>query len=319
MGTRVPGLRSLRGRAPSVCAALLVAVIAPASASAQPASPGVPSSGGSAAKPAPAPEPSDASIEIPDAVEPWYRVRAVAELGFLAVLSHRIQFGKGGTYFDYTSEGGQDTLFSVTRFSVEAELWRRHQLVFLYQPLEITTSVSLRRDVRVDDITFPAGTPVDLRYGFPFYRLSYAYDLARSPRHELSLGLSLQIRNASIDFASRDGALLRSNRGVGPVPLLRSRGRYGFSSGAFIGYEVDGIYAPIRGVNGSDNEVTGALVDASVRAGVALPLHSEAFVNIRYLAGGAVGQSDPEPPRDGYTRNWLQFLTVSLGASIASL
>ncbi len=159
---------------------------------------------------------------------------------------------------------------------------------------------------------------MELKYGFPFYRLSYAYNLLSSPRHELSFGLGLQIRNATVEFASRDGSLFRSNHNIGPVPLLRARGRYGFENGAFIGYEIDGFYAAIPGLNGSTNNVKGAILDASLRAGVRLPFHSEAFVNLRYLGGGAEGQSKPEPPGDGFTRNWLNFLTVSLGASIAT-
>jgi hypothetical protein len=270
----------------------------------------------SAAEPAPAPASKPA---LPSPPGPWYRVRAVAELGFLAVLSHKLQFGQDGTYFDYVKEGGQDNLFAVGRFSLEAELFRRHTLVFLYQPLDIQTSVTLPSDVRIAGAGFPAGTPINLRYGFPFYRASYLYDLAPSPKHELSIGASLQIRNATIEFASQDGRIFTSNRDVGPVPLLKSRGRFSFDRGAFVGYEVDGIYAPISVLNGSDNEVTGALVDLSLRGGLALPANGEMFLNLRYLGGGAVGQGDPEPTYDGYTRNWLHFLTVSIGASIATL
>lgn len=38
-----------------------------------------------------------------------------------------------------------------------------------------------------------------------------------------------------------------------------------------------------------------------------------AFLNLRYLGGGAVGTSDDEGPGDGYVRNWLHFTTVSVG------
>lgn len=255
---------------------------------------------------------------LPQPAGPFYRVRAVAELGFLAVLSHKIQFGKDGTYFDYVREGGQDNLYSVGRLSLELELKRRHTFIFLYQPLEINTNVALQRDVRIAGSEFPQGTPVELRYGFPFYRASYLYDLVKSPKHELSVGLSFQIRNATIDFKSQDGKIFTSNRDIGPVPILKSRGRYTFDRGAFIGYEVDGFYAPISVINGSDNEVTGAIVDLSLRGGMALPANGEIFLNWRYLAGGAVGQSDPEPTYDGYTKNWLHFMTVSIGASLST-
>jgi hypothetical protein len=297
-------------RLPLSAALLAALALQASSASAQDATPPASAPAASPAPPAPRTRAAEAA--------PWYRFRAVAELGFLAALWHKVQFGQNGTFFDYVKEGGQDNLYSVTRFSVEAELFRRHTVIFLYQPLEIDTRVLLPNDLRVDGLTFPAGTPMELRYGFPFYRGSYLYDLVEDPRHELSIGLGLQLRNATIEFASQDGTLFRSNRDVGPVPLLKSRGRLGLPRGAFIGYEVDGLYAPISYINGSDNEVTGAIVDLSLRGGFALPLNTEAFLNVRYIGGGATGQSDPEPPGDGYTKNWLHFLTVSIGASIAT-
>jgi hypothetical protein len=268
-------------------------------------------------KPA-SPKVAEAASDLQDPPGPWYRIRAVAELGFLAVLSHKIQIGKDGTYFDYVKEGGQDNLYAVGRMSLELELKRRHTFVFLYQPLDLVTSVALQRDVRIAGAAFPQGTPVELRYGFPFYRASYLYDLVKSPKHELSIGLSLQIRNATIDFKSQDGKIFTSNRNIGPVPILKSRGRYSFERGGFLGYEVDGFYAPISVINGSDNEVTGAIVDLSLRGGFALPAHGEMFLNVRYLAGGSVGQGDPTPTYDGYTKNWLHFMTVSIGAAIGT-
>jgi len=246
------------------------------------------------------------------------RLRAVAELGFLSVIDHRVQFGRAGTYFDYVDEGGQDTLFAATRMSIEAHL-RRHQLIFLYQPLDLETTAVVRRDIRVDDVLFAAGTPVALRYGFPFYRLTYQYDLLPCPQNELSIGLALQIRNATIDFQSLDGAQLARNGGVGLVPLLAARGRWGIGQGMFLGFETTGFYAPVSYLNGDNNDVVGAILDASVRFGVPLPYGAEAFVNLRYLGGGAKGQDDSAvPPDDGYTRNWLHFLFVTLGASIGT-
>lgn len=266
----------------------------------------------------PAVSPTPVVAATPATTDPWYRIRPQAELGFLGVLSNRIQFGKQGTYFNYQSDGGQDNLYFFARLSIEAELFRRHNLTFLYQPLELNTRVQLPIDLVVDEAKFARGTSMAFKYGFPFYRFSYMYDFFGDDDRELSIGLSAQIRNATIEFATADGATLKSYRDIGFVPLLKSRGRYTFKNGVFIGHEIDGVYAPIRGVNGSDNEVTGALVDASVRVGLKLPVKSEMFLNVRYLAGGATGQSDPETFSDGKTKNWLQFLTVSLGGTISS-
>lgn len=39
------------------------------------------------------------------------------------------------------------------------------------------------------------------------------------------------------------------------------------------------------------------------------------FLNVRYLGGGAKGQGDPDALSDGWVRNWLHFLTVTLGVN----
>ena len=159
-----------------------------------------------------------ASAQALDGVQ----VRALAELGFLSPLSHTIQYGNNGSAFDYVGEGGQDNLFLFSRVSAELELGERHTFVLLYQPLEFKTGVRLRRAITVDEAVFAEGTPLDLRYFFDFYRLSYTYDLfGEDPRKELSLGASMQIRNAAISFTSADGKLRRSFTNIGPVPAAQ--------------------------------------------------------------------------------------------------
>lgn len=248
---------------------------------------------------------------------PW-ALSLHAELGALAVPAHRIQFGKGGTPFDYTVNGGQDNLFFYKRLSAELQLNPRHALVFLYQPLDLRTTAVIDQDVVIDDLTFPAGTPMELRYGFDFYRVSWLYDFAEAEDRELALGASLQLRNATIDFRSADGSLQRSNRDVGPVPVIKLRGRTPAGESAWLGAEIDGFWAPIKYINGSNNDVEGAILDASLRAGLSTPSGIEPFLNLRYIGGGGAGtDSTPERPwSDGYVENWVSFVSLSLGASI---
>ncbi len=250
-------------------------------------------------------------------VEPPVQVTASAEFGALAVPGHTVQFGKNGSVFDYVQEGGQDVLFFFSRYQMELELDRRHAVTFLYQPLDLQTAVLLDRDIVIDEQLFPRDTPLNLRYGFSFYRLAYAYDLfGRCPRRELWLGVALQIRNATIDFTSGDGLLRRNKRDLGPVPLLRARGRYRFYNGWWLGAEVDGFYAPIKYINGGATDVEGAIVDASLRVGYRVQPALDVFLNLRYLAGGASGTSKGEDDRgDGYVNNWLHFLALSIGIS----
>ena len=243
--------------------------------------------------------------------------KAFLEMGFVAPLDHRIKFSKSGTYFDYVKEGNQDNLFFFWRVSAEMEIVRHHSIIFLYQPLTIETRAPMRRDVTVDDLTFPEGTPVDLLYGFDFFRFSYLYDIFKDPGIELSIGLSLQIRNASIAFTSVDGTLHRSRNNIGPVPLLKIRVKYTFKPGVFIGTELDGWWASGKYMSGSSKDFDAAILDASLRVGFDLTEWADVFVNLRYLGGGARGKGSTDGgPGDGFTRNWIHLLTFSIGVGL---
>ncbi len=247
------------------------------------------------------------------------KISAVAELGFLGVLGHKIQFGKGSTYFSYKKDGGQDVLFPVSRLSLELDYKKRNTFVLLYQPLRIETQVLLDNDLVVDSLTFPAATSVKLLYNFPFYRLSYLREvLKNNDKFSLAVGGTLQIRNTTISFESADGSGFRTSRNVGIVPAFKIRGKAQFTDRFYTEIEADGMYAPISFLNGSDNEVVGAILDASIRAGLSINDPVDAFLNLRFLSGGAVGTSDnSKGPGDGYVKNWLNFLTVSAGAVYA--
>lgn len=246
------------------------------------------------------------------------KVTGTAEFGFLGVPSHRIQFGKTGTTFDYVKEGGQDVLFFFSRYSLELTLFQGHNISFLYQPLDIESAVILDRDIIIDEQRFAKDTPMNLRYGFDFYRVGYDYDLfAEYPEHRLSLGASLQIRNATINFSSADGELRRSQRDVGPVPLLSVRGLYSLRNGVWFGAEVDGFYAPIKYINGGASDVEGAIIDMSTRLGYHINQSIDIFANLRYLGGGAEGTSKEETDRgDGFVSNWLHTMSFTIGTKV---
>ena len=248
---------------------------------------------------------------------PGISLRGRFEQGFLWVVDHRIQFDTDGTYVDYVGEGGQDVLFPVNRFSLDLGIGAHNIVTFLYQPLEIATTAISTRAITVNDETFPAGAAIDYLYSFPFYRASWMWDFAPRQNEELAIGLSLQIRNARIEFESIDNSRFRAERNIGPVPILKTRIRQPIGGPFWAEFEADGFYAPISYLNGSDNNVVGAILDASLRGGMRLREGSDAFLNVRYLGGGAEGTDDNEDGQgDGYTRNWLHFITVSAGFSI---
>jgi hypothetical protein len=253
---------------------------------------------------------------VHDTVSSGLALGAAMETGFLAVLQHEIQLGRDGTNFNYVDQGGQDVLFPINRFSLNMT-FKRHTFMLLYQPLRLETTSRPSKSFVVDSERFQKDMPVRYLYDFPFYRFSYLCELTPSGgRWDAGLGLSLQIRNATIIFESLDGADFRANRNIGLVPALKYFGAFRPSSWFWLAIEADGIYAPVSYLNGDNNEVTGAILDASLRAGLDLGKKRDVFLNVRYLGGGAEGQSDNyTPPSDGYVNNWLHFLTVSAGFS----
>jgi len=248
---------------------------------------------------------------------PW-ALRLDAELGTIAVLSHNVQLGSDGTNFNYVADGGQDNLFFFARISAQLTLRDRHHIILLYQPLDLRTAARFDQDYRIGGVDFRQGAAVDLRYGFDFYRLSYAYDLLPSRRHELSIGGTLQIRNAALTFTETGGGARYVSESIGLVPALKVRGRYTWESGVFVGFEADGSYATNSFLNGATYPFTGAILDMSLRAGAHLWGPVEWYANLRYLGGGAEGTSDSAPPPapDGRTRNWLHTMSLSLGFAL---
>lgn len=240
-----------------------------------------------------------------------------SELGLLSVMYNKLQQGSDGTYFDLVDEGGQDLFVPFARLSAEMLFKRRHTVTLLYQPIDLRSRVRLRRDIVVDERTFSQGTSMDLRYGFDFFRATYTFDLAAAEDLELSVGGGFQMRVAAIEFFPVDGSEGRASRDLGPVPLLKLRVRKDLPSGWFFGTEIDGFYANIPVANGDlEADVTGAIYDASLRAGRTLGPGLDGFLNVRFLGGGGVGTSPSDArdePGDGYVKNWLHAATVSLG------
>ena len=242
-------------------------------------------------------------------------VQLRADFGFLGVLRHDYQQGEPGSTFDFHDEGGQDVLFPVSRYIVSVDIAERHRLSFLYQPLELRTRERLRRDILVDGTAYAAGQDMQFSYGFPFYRATYEYVAWRSDEASFGVGGGLQIRNATIELAHSDGTNLVTERNVGPVPLLHASFRQELGAPYWFELDADGIYAPVKYLNGNDNGVEGAILDANVRLGIDAAEHVGAFLNVRYLGGGAEGSSEEGDLAD-YSSNWISFMIVSLGVEL---
>jgi len=241
-----------------------------------------------------------------------YRLDLTYESGFTGVLFHKIQFGQSGTDFDYVRDGGQGVLFPFERFTAGITIGK-HTVSLLYQPLTVQTKVKLNSALVVDDVTFPAGTGMILNYGFPFYRISYTYEILRKAKSYLALGLSLQIRNADIYFESLDGTRFTANKNVGPVPVIKIKGALWLNNKAYIATDIDGFYASSRFFNGANFDFEGSVLDASLRAGLMMTEYLETYLNVRFIGGTAKGVSQNSDTPDGFSNNRLATINVSIG------
>jgi len=245
------------------------------------------------------------------------------EQGLIAVLFHTYQNGTSGTDFDFRSQGGQDVLYPFERYTVGVEIADVHRIWLTYQPLRLDTSVAFRDNVTIGTQTFATNTPMNLTYSFPFYRISYTYDiLAKYPQAVLGVGVVMQIRNASIVFEQVDGAKQYVSQNVGFVPALAVYARYEFPFGLVLSADIAGSYAKSAWFNGAGFEFEGSVLDASLRMGYLVQNDLELFGNLRFFGGTAEGTStDPAStwtePTDRFTKNNIATLAVSVGVNKA--
>ena len=261
-----------------------------------------------------------------------------AESGFVYTIFHDIQIGRDAQRFDYAQNGGQELLLPYYRWEGGLTLGGKHELAFLYQPLTLrsTTRVAASGGLQMDNVLFAEDSPLDLKYGFDFYRGSYRYRLWNSSSGYFSVGGALQIRNASITFdgfgwvpemgddpdsdESREVRVITQD--LGPVPVISMAARRNWGDGHFFEWSFDGFYAPIRYLNLRDVDVVGWLYDTAFRVGTEFRDKSELYLSLRVLGGGADGtagertlwtQSRSEPR---YTWNNLNLAALTLGARL---
>jgi hypothetical protein len=259
---------------------------------------------------------------------PFIEVIPHAEYGFAAVLSHEYQSGSSGTLFNMVTQGGEDTLFPYQRYSVDVVLGSRHRVTLLYQPLTLNTRTVADRNgtnggaaVVIDDAVFPSGTPIDISYGFDFWRVSYLYDFIGDPATILAVGASLQVRNASLVFTSGSGALRSVQQNIGPVPILKLRAAHWFGPLFGMDFEADGFYASSAFFNGSTRAFEGWIWDASLTAKTRFAPRVAAFLTVRSIGGGARGTNaysyvSSTTSVNPYTYNALATAAVALGVSV---
>lgn len=248
------------------------------------------------------------------------------EMGYLGIASHIIRVGpeeNGNTTFNFVTQGGQDILFPYTRFSIENVLLDNHHITFLYQPLTINTrSVAGRNNtgkVQIDGVDF-GNLPINITYGFDFYRISYSYDFIDGNITEFSPGISLQIRNANIVFESNDGTKRTVQNNVGLVPIIKLKAGHWINPNFGLEFDADGFYASSAIFNGAGREFEGWIWDSAFTFKAKVEDKSTALLTIRSIGGGARGKDaydnvSATKNSQKETYNALSTYSVAIGMS----
>jgi hypothetical protein len=74
----------------------------------------------------------------------------------------------GGTKSDHVADGRRNVLFPFRRVSGALHLKPRYTVVLLCQSLDVRTQIRLVKPLVLGIDIFPAGTAMDLHYGFDF-------------------------------------------------------------------------------------------------------------------------------------------------------
>lgn len=224
------------------------------------------------------------------------------EMGPALVVQNDNRYGPSGTLYSAEEVGQRRNLFIGMRVSVEAVLAERHRVLFLYAPLDLTTRVTLERDLDFRGTGFNAGEVVDHRYLFDGYRGSYLYRLILQDRLRWDVGGSLQVRNASVELRSVDSGNSRFavERDIGLVVALKTRLTWIPNPALWTTLEADGTSS--LGIA----DVTGALYDVSLSVGTPVRPGLDAFLRLRWLGGGA------EVPNRNI-ENWANLFFATAG------
>jgi hypothetical protein len=252
----------------------------------------------------------------------FYELRFEGEAGYIGFINHRYQSGDTGTNFNYITQGGQDILFPLVRFNAELNLFENHSFGLLYQPFEVLTTVQFAEDVTIDNKLFETDSIVDVRYSFPFWRLTYLYDFASEDNLQLEAGLALQFRNAAVSFEeiTTSGPELNyaNSQNLGPVPAIALRAGYDFDNGLSLVWEATGLFASSAFINGASFEFEGSILDTSLLAALDVGSGVETYLKLRFLGGSAVGNSEYtsrtwSEPETSYTANYLATWAPTVG------
>ena len=192
------------------------------------------------------------------------------QAGTVSVLSNFSQIPNDiGTEFNL---GGQT--IANYRVYLSTLIKNKHEIRFLYAPLEYNVGFSPAEDIQFSDSLFLMGVDTDALYKFNSYRLSYIYHFDKVGAVQFRLGFTAKIRDAETALAQ--GNNRESFTDIGFVPLIHIGAKIELSKKLVLDMEAEGSWAP-----------QGYALDTRVSLGYKLTDNLTIGAGAGYLDGGA--------------------------------
>ncbi len=149
--------------------------------------------------------------------------------------------GDTGTQISLSEELDTDPTFFV-RGRIGYSIRDRHTITVLIAPLRVTAAGMVNRTVAFDGEEFSPDVPLESRYRFDSYRLTYRFDFYRTDKLRGGLGGTAKIRDASISLEGEGKKAEKKNTGF--VPLLNFRIQWFLRPNLSLTLDGDALAAP---------------------------------------------------------------------------
>ena len=127
--------------------------------------------------------------------------------------------GEGGTLINL-NESLEVTPTAFYRLRLSYTISDKHTITALFAPLTVRYNGVFGQELRFLDATFAATQPLDVRYQFNSYRLTYRYNFPRTQHFRVGVGATAKIRDAEVEV----NGVTKTNLGF--VPLINFYGEW---------------------------------------------------------------------------------------------
>lgn len=145
--------------------------------------------------------------------------------------------GDGGTFIDF-SESLVSTPTAFYRLRLSYTINDKHTISALFAPLTIRYNGEFGEELQFLGTTFAATQPLDVRYQFNSYRLTYRYNFPRTQHFQFGVGATAKIRDAAVEV----NGVTKTNFGF--VPLINFRAEWFAKEKLSVVLQGDALVAP---------------------------------------------------------------------------